>query len=156
TAHSVPTERMADRELVLRFVAFSHTPYREYGKKIRLDSIEAEENLDLFLTRHMEYLNAAADEQREQIRDAFRRAMRSARAIFLEDAFRKRYERDAKRNPINKALFDAWSTLLGALSADDAPRLIERSDRLLERFRAALKSDRYFDQAVTQGTGDPG
>src|SRR5262249_10369064 len=34
TAHSVPTERMADRELVLRFVAFSHTPYREYGKKI--------------------------------------------------------------------------------------------------------------------------
>jgi hypothetical protein len=37
----------------------------------------------------------------------------------------------------------------------DALRLIERSDPLLERFRTALKSDRLFDQAVTQGTGDP-
>lgn len=155
TTHSVPTERMEDRELVLRFVAFSHTPYREYGRKIRLDSIEAEENLDLFLTRHMEFLNTAPDEQRERIRAAFERAMHCAHAIFDEDAFRKRYERDVKRNPINKALFDAWSTLLAALSVDDARRLVDRSDRLLDRFRNALKSDRFFDQAVTQGTGDP-
>lgn len=155
TANSVPTERMEDRELVLRFVAFSHTPYRDYGKKIRLASMEAEENLDLFLTRHMTFLNGASSEQLEQLRTTFRNAMRYARAIFLDDAFRKRYERDAKRNPLNKALFDAWSTRLGALPASDALRLIERSELLVERFRDALKSDRMFDQAVTQGTGDP-
>lgn len=159
TTNSVPTERMEDRELVLRFVAFSHTPYRDYGKKIRLASMEAEENLDLFLTRHMELLNAASAEQHEQLeqlRTAFRNAMRYARAIFHDDAFRKRYERDAKRNPLNKALFDAWSTLLGVLPASEALRLIKRSDRLKDRFRSALSSDRMFDQAVTQGTGDPG
>jgi hypothetical protein len=155
TTNSVPTERMEDRELVLRFVAFSHTPYRDYGKKIRLASMEAEENLDLFLTRHMELLNGASPEQLEQLRTAFRNAMRYARAIFHDDAFRKRYDRDAKRNPLNKALFDAWSTRLGALPASEASRLIKRSDRLKDRFRIALSSDRMFDQAVTQGTGDP-
>lgn len=155
TANSVPTERMEDRELVLRFVAFSHTPYRDYGKRIRLASIEAEENLDLFLTRHMEFLNGATDDQREQIRTAFRRAMISASAIFLDDAFRKRYEPDTKRNPINKALFDAWSTLLGALSPNDVVRLAQRGERVREGLRNALKTDRLFDQAVTQGTGDP-
>jgi hypothetical protein len=155
TANSVPTERMEDRELVLRFVAFSHTPYRDYGKKVRLQSIEAEENLDLFLTRHMEFLNGASNEQREQIRTAFRRSMVCASSIFLDDAFRKRYEPDAKRNPINKALFDAWSVLLGALPPSDAVRLAECGARLREGFRNALKLDRLFDQAVTQGTGDP-
>jgi hypothetical protein len=155
TANSVPTERMEDRELVLRFVAFSHTPYRDYGKKIRLASIEAEENLDLFLTRHMEFLNGASPEQLERLRTAFWNAMRYARAIFHDDAFRKRYDRDAKRNPLNKALFDAWSTRLGALSASEALRLIERSDHLRNKFSLELLTDRIFDQAVTQGTGDP-
>lgn len=155
TADSVPTERMEDRELALRFVAFSHTPYRDYGKRVRHQSYEAEENLDLFLTRHMDFLNRASDEQRSEIKDAFRRAMTIARAIFLDDAFRKRYEPGAKRNPINKALFDAWSTLLGALSPRDGLRLAERGDRVREMFRLALRSDRFFDQAVTQGTGDP-
>jgi len=155
TTNSVPTERMEDRELVLRFVAFSHTPYRDYGKKIRLASIEAEENLDLFLTRHMEFLNGASPEQLEQLRTAFRRAMRCARAIFHDDAFRKRYSRDAKRNPLNKALFDAWSTQLGALPASKALRLIERHDLLRDYFYLKLMSDRSFDQAITQGTSDP-
>jgi len=155
TAHSVPTERMEDRELALRFVAFSHTPYREYGKRVRLESIEAEENLDLFLTRHMGVLNRASDEQREHIRATFRRSMMVARAIFLDDAFRKRYAAGAKRNPINKALFDVWSTLLGALAPNDGVRLAKRSDQLRVAFQNALATDRLFDQAVTQGTGDP-
>jgi Protein of unknown function DUF262 len=155
TAHSVPTERMEDRELVLRFVAFSHTPYHDYGKRVRYSSSEVEENLDLFLTRHMQFLNQASEAQRAEIREKFRRAMTLARAIFSDDAFRKRYESDAKRNPLNKALFDAWSTLLGALPQKDAIPLVDRAEPLKVAFRTALKTDRLFDLAVTQGTGDP-
>jgi len=154
TANSVPTDRMDDRELVLRFVAFSHTSYKDYGKKTRLDSLEAEENLDMFLTRHMNFLNEASPKQHEHFRSRFQNAMRYAYEIFHDDAFRKRYERDGKRNPVNKALFDAWSTLLGALREQDALLLIKRRDRLRDKFRNALKTDRIFDQAVTQGTGD--
>lgn len=155
TADSVPTERMEDREFALRFVAFSHTPYRDFGKRVRHQSFEAEENLDLFLTRHMDFLNRAADEQREQIKASFRRAMRLASAVFGDDAFRKRYESGAKRNPLNKALFDVWSTQLGAVAVGDEMLLRERRERLKEQFRLALKTDRLFDQSVTQGTGDP-
>jgi Protein of unknown function DUF262 len=155
TGDSVPIERMEDRELVLRFIAFSHTPYLEYGRKVRLDSLEAEENLDLFLTRHMTFLNQASKEQLDQIRMKFRHAMRLAYGIFGDDAFRKRYEPTGRRNPLNKALFDAWSTVLGALPRESGLLLIERSEHIKQEFRTALKADRFFDQSVTQGTGDP-
>lgn len=155
TADSVPTERMEDRELVLRFVAFSHTPYREYGKKVRFESVEADENLDLFLTRHMAVINQATALERDEIKATFSRAMVLARAIFGEDAFRKRYDFGNRRNPLNKALFDAWSTLLGGLTATDAIRLRDRSMSLRTAFVTALAKDRLFDQAVSQSTGDP-
>jgi hypothetical protein len=34
-------------------------------------------------------------------------------------------------------------------------RLAQRGERVREGLRNALKTDRLFDQAVTQGTGDP-
>jgi len=155
TAKSVPIARMEDREFALRFVAFSQTPYREFGKRVRHQSFEAEENLDLFLTRHMEFLNSASAEALASIRAKFRLAMMTAQGIFGEDAFRKRYDLHAKRNPINKALFDAWSTVLGGIPPADALRLLDRADELKEAFRHALSTDYLFDQSVTQGTGDP-
>jgi hypothetical protein len=144
TANGVDANRMLDRELVLRFIAFTVTPYRQYTKQ----------NLDLFLTEHMGLLNRKTVTERDELEKRFVKAMDAAYAIFGNDAFRKRYRAGDARNPINKALFEAWSVLLGSLDGEEIQRLVQQRTSLGEAFMVALVKERAFDQAVTQGTGD--
>jgi hypothetical protein len=144
TASSVDSSRMLDRELALRFIAFTLTPFKKYAKQ----------NLDVFLTEHMARLNQKTDGERDEIRTRFAKAMDAAHAIFGNDAFRKRYREADSRHPINKALFEAWSVLLGSLKDEEIQHLVQHREALAKSFMHALLNERAFDQAVTAGTGD--
>lgn len=144
TANSIRDERMADREMILRFMAFSlHRPeeYRSY-------------DFDRFLSDAMRELNLVKDAKRAQMRAAFVAAMRSAHAIFGEDAFRKRYRPSDSRFPINRALFETISVSLGDLSEQGRQRCILRKEEICVRMMEALR-DSAFEAAISQGTGDP-
>ena len=56
--------------------------------------------------------------------------------------------------PVNKALFEAWSVNLEALSDADVHRLRERSGIMWQKFRLLLDQRHPFYQAISQGTGD--
>lgn len=145
TDHGIDKERMLDCEFVLRFVSFSLTPYAQY----------TEVGMDTFLNRHMQRLN---DEGEGPARDALRRrfsqAMSTAQQIFGKDAFRKRYEPNGRRKPINKALFEVWSVVLGNLDAASIEKLLHKKDAVAGALIATLQQDREFEAAITQGTGD--
>lgn len=143
TANSVSARRMLDREMVLRFCAFSLTPFKDYR----------EGNLDRFLTRAMGELNKLEQAARDELGDRFRQAMRVAAAIFARDAFRKRRSVDAKRQPVNLALFEPWSVLLGQVTAAHAARLVERREEVIALHIAAMNDPAFFI-AISQGTGD--
>lgn len=143
TDYSVKSDRMADRELVLRFVAFRLTPYTDY--KVQ--------DFDAFLLNAMNELNSLSMRELDELRTDFLAAMIAATKIFGNDAFRKRYSRQHTRFPINKALFETVSVNLANLSTQERDKLIERKyaakDGIME-----LCQNRLFESAISQGTGD--
>lgn len=144
TTNSIRDDRMADRELVLRYIAFRAAPYQKHVQK----------DFDDFLRRAMRDLNSWPDERVRGTREEFLDVMRCAYNVFGSYAFRKIYRLSDARYPINKALFEAVSVGLGSLTADERAQLSKRSKIVLERF-AELMKDRAFDSSISQGTGDP-
>ncbi len=143
TAHGISDKRMADRECVLRFSAFTLTPYSAYKAG----------DFDGFLNDAMAGMNDMSDEELEDLEHKFLRTMVGAREIFDNDAFRKRYNNDHARYPINKALFETWSVNLGKLEEDQIS-MLKRKKKALERRFIGLMNTSEFDDAVSQGTGD--
>jgi hypothetical protein len=143
TARGISDKRMGAQECCLRFLAFTMIPYTEYKAG----------DLDGFLNAAMERLNELPDDKLQAMEHWFVQAMTVARAIFGNDAFRKRYHDSAQRLPVNKALFEAWSVNLGARSPAEQATLIKRKDEITKRF-IDLMQDRGFDSAISQGTGD--
>jgi hypothetical protein len=144
TANSIPKSRMEDREFILRFFAFKLVPYFEYE----------EQEFDSFLSNTMKDLNTISDELIGQLKKDFLDAMNTAYEIFGDDAFRKRYKKEEKRKPTNKALFEAWAVELSKLDMSKIEKLKERKSFLKDAF-IELNNHRSFDFAISQGTSNP-
>lgn len=144
TSNSVREERMDDRELVLRFIAFTLTSYEEYQ----------DDDFDGFLANAMRRLNALPEDRLWSMKENFLKAMNAAFMIFDNDAFRKRYASNVPRSLINKALFEALSVNLSKLSDSEIERLIANREKVRTAF-IDVCNDRYFDSAISQGTSSP-
>lgn len=143
TARGISDKRRADQECVLRFMAFTLTPPTAYRAG----------DFDGFLNDTMASMNGMPAVKLEELEHRFLRAIVTARRIFGDDAFRKRYARENRRSPINKALFEAWSVNLERLNEEQVTALEDKRGSLVDRF-IALMNDREFNDAVSQGTGD--
>ena len=116
TDHSIRPRRMADRECVLRFLAFHIEPWERY----------AADSLESYLERAMKTINGMAAERLDALAGDFKKAMRAATRIFGNDAFRKRYRPEDGRHQISLALFEAWGVQLARCSAEELERLVAR------------------------------
>lgn len=145
TNKSISPMRMADRECVLRVLAFQLEPWESYK----------EDDLDAFLRKAMEKINCMSAAERDKLAANFRRAMLAAHQIFGEDAFRKRYCAEDKRKPVSKALFEAWGVGLARRTNDELEHLVKRKADLRERTQRLLNEDRDFDDAISFSTGKP-
>lgn len=143
TQWSVSSERMADRELVLRFLAFRLTNPAEYAEK---DFAE-------FLTASMHRVNALTEERRRELAQEFRKAMRYAHFLFGEQSFRKLSEGPG-RLPINKGLFETISVNLALLDYEEQAKLLASLDILRVRY-VELLGDWDFNRSISIGTGEP-
>jgi len=143
TDGSVKDERMAARELALRFSAFWLTPPENYVGS----------DLDGFLNEAMKNLNQKSLKDLRQVEAAFDSAMSRAREIFGDDAFRKRLDQYASRSPINRALFEAWSVNLARLSDGEFDVLKDHSSHLRNAFYNKLSASPYFLASISVATG---
>jgi len=143
--NGIRDDRMADRECILRYLAFTITPYTYFTK-----------DFDSFLNKAMTTINRMTEREREHLRRQFERTMIIARDLFDKDAFRKRSSHDAPRQPINKPLFESWSVNLNHLSDEQVQILRERQDVLKGGFITLMnRPDRKFNDAISLATGDP-
>ena len=139
--NGISSKRMDDRECVTRFLVISVFPPDTYGK----------DDFDAFLNTGMRHLNEHP-ELLEDLERRFVRVMRAATRIFGNDAFRKRYNSDATRFPVNKALFESWSVNLDACTDEELARLEQQKEAVRNAFMRLMLDD-DFEKAVTQGTG---
>jgi hypothetical protein len=135
--------RMEDRELVLRFLAFTITYYKDYNAKI----------LDDFLNYTMAKINKMSQQELDTLEQKFIQAMNTAFDIFAKYAFRKRSKENIQRKyPLNKALFEVWSVILGQLSEREIQILKEKKQNLVDKFITLLEDDEDFQISISQST----
>ena len=145
TNDSIREIRMADRECVLRFLAFHIEPWEKY----------AANGLDGYLGKIMGKINSLTTEERDALAVDFKKAMHAAYDIFGEYAFRKRTSLRDRRRPVNRALFEAWSVQLARCSGEQRALLIGRRKEVNRRFMRLMIEDDDFERAVSYSTGTP-
>lgn len=138
---NIPKDRMEDCDFVTRFIGF-YDGYSHY-----------QPDLDTWLNAGLAALKKKTPDQLGRLKADFKKAMYAAHDLFDDDAFRKRYEPNARRKPINKALFDAWSVNLAHLSEAEIA-LLKRRKRKLQQAFIQLMNTEAFDVAVSRSTGD--
>jgi hypothetical protein len=136
--------RMLDRELALRFLAFT--------LDAELETYSVSYTFDDFLfriTRAIDNPLAVPEEKLRELEAAFERAMTAAWELFDGHAFSFWPRGDDRRNRINRALFDSWSV---ALSEHEVGDLLARRGSIVRALRDAFSDDPTYVESVRQGT----
>lgn len=141
TMATAPTKfkRMADRELVARYMAF------------RLLQYEGDMELNDFIFNGMKSLQTLSLERLESEKELFRQVLRTAHIIFSGRAFRKPSE-PTRLNPISKALFDAVTVRLAALTQEQREILEKKAEEFIKSFFNEYWSSATFANDLTTGT----
>lgn len=135
--------RMLDREFVTRFISFYLNSPNDYKP-----------DLDTFMTSAMVQLKETTQEERNKAIHDFTEAMSLSMTIFGRCVFRKVYNPTERRNPINKALFEVWSTNLALLSDEERTIIRKNKERVFEQFIVLMNDDEDFVSSITSSTGD--
>ena len=144
--YSVKPDRMADREMVLRYFAFwnMRTP-ESYSRR----------DFGEFLMDAMKDMNKMKPNKIQSAQDTFESAMRVAREIFRQEAFRKKFDlQDSWRKPINRALFESIAVNLAKMTTLEQQHLVRRRDQVQISF-VELMNESAFEAAISVATGDP-
>ena len=137
--------RMADREVVLRYLSF-----------VLLEDIgdySGDQTMDAFLmdvARNIDDEKKISDEQLNSLKRDFIRAMENALAVFGDRAFRKWPIHTDRLFPFNKALFESWAF---ALRLAEPSRVSSKASQIATSAREALAVQSYVD-SITVATGD--
>lgn len=140
TLNKIPTKRKEREDFVSRFVAFYLTDFEKYNS-----------DLETFVNESMEILSSKAAVIPQMIAD-FDKAMNLASVLFGDDAFRKRTEANAPRNPINKAYFEVIAVSFSKLSEAEKQKLLSNQILFKENL-LVLMYDTRFMSSLTTGTG---
>lgn len=132
TSGSVKSERMLDREFVLRYISFCYLDLEEYTG-----------NIDEFLNEGMKFLNHVDLERLEEIKKEFAFTMESIYSIMERNAFRKICD-DGRRRPINKVIFESWCYVIRALSIEQVKILKEKKKEIQVGYMHLCSSADYL------------
>lgn len=132
TSGSILSERMLDREFVLRYVSFCYLDLDTYSG-----------NIDEFLNEGMKYLKRINVEQLTIIEQEFRSVMDSIYSIMGKNAFRKICA-DGRRRPINKVIYESWCYVMRELSDRKIQELVENKKEVQQSYMKLCESTDYL------------
>lgn len=157
TGDSVDDSRMAARELILRFLAFSLRGHETYSG-----------DMDAFLSDTMQMINHIPGAPDTDLKIMFPKypsqelnrillggivvrfelAMQHCFEFFGVFAFRKAVS-GMRRPPINKALFDTWASLFAVLPDEDFHKLTSRKSLFFADYQKVLENA-VFERAISR------
>lgn len=155
--NSIDDSRMAARELVLRYLAFSILGPRQYLG-----------DMDRFLSDAMRLINCAPKVSEDQLRKIFRGvpppritsisldgltasfelSMKRCRRFFGRYAFRKAIP-GMRRTPVNKALFESWAKIFAEITEPEYEALLDQKRLFFEEYEFLLSGDE-FERAISR------
>lgn len=133
TQYAIRPERMLDCEYVLRFLSFTELDYKN----------EYKGNIDNFLIKGLKKANCFHEEDTARFTGRFVRVMEVCRDIFGKYAFRK-YNRNFRRGPINKAVFEIWAVCFSELDDKELGKIKEKKDEFIFGFGKILEGDDFI------------
>jgi hypothetical protein len=137
TGGSLKSEKMRDRELINRFLAFKFLGVSEYSGV-----------MDDFLKRSLEAVNLMGKSELENLADSFDLAMSNNYALFGKHAFRKHTSQHQGRSVINASLWDVMSVSLSNYSKET----VEANSEYIRKGFYQLIRNYQFNDAITLGT----
>ncbi|SHN70065.1 DUF262 domain-containing protein [Desulfovibrio litoralis] len=162
TTFSINDSRMAARELILRFTAFLVRGVKAYPRN---------DDMDEFLCETMQFMNAMPDCSKarlqkefyklpdnidckytnlEIIEEKFILAMKRARDLLGENAFRKSTSYQTYRTPVNKALFETTSVILAEMSESDFNIVLSKKSQLSTMLNLLFNADPKFSLFISK------
>ena len=132
TAGSIKSERMLDREFVLRYVSFCYLDLQLYNG-----------NIDQFLNEGMKFLNHADKDEIMKIKNEFVFVMNSIFLIMGNNSFRKICE-DGRRRPINKVIFESWCYIFRGLTIEEVEELQNKKEEVQKEYMKLCASQEYL------------
>ncbi|MDT0343082.1 DUF262 domain-containing protein [Streptomyces litchfieldiae] len=136
--------RMNDREMALRFAAFWLDGPEGYRRVAAMDPFLQKATAKLDSPEEVDDAQVAA------LQDDFAKAMRNARLVFGDHAFRKWSLGADWRLPINRALFEVWAITLARYEQADLQR---RKQAIVDTARKLMTEDYIYLDAITTSTG---
>jgi len=135
-------KRMSERELILRLLAFKIQKFETYKKS---------NNLSMFLANGMKIINKMSEDEIELLRAFFKDAMIKAKIVFDNFAFRKMYQYDNKKRPINKSLFEIFSYFI----VDYSTEVLENNkDKIINNLKDELTNNIDFEASISRATNN--
>lgn len=142
TDKGIKSDRMADRECILRVLVFIIN---------NQDIFQRNTSFKKILDQAMAYINLMSEEEIKIITNNFLILMNLAFDVFGRNAFRK-IKKGSKRYPINKALFEAWSVNLYKLNAQEIEIIKERKETAKQKI-IDLTNEGKFNTTIYRSTG---
>lgn len=150
TGNTVKDDRMAGRELILRFLAFYLI-----GRDIY------DGNIDNFLSETMMFLNRnISKDSYVQATGAllsfFRSGLRRSYELFGEHSFRNSTVNSGRKAPINKSLFEVWINILGELNETEFDSLKNNFNQFQYEYEKLLSDEDVVNSISRYGASKAG
>ncbi len=137
----VSDKRMADKELILRYIAYTIFDYKDYQKP-----------LTDFLDKAMEKISDLSKERLLFIEEGLYKSLELTHKLFGRKAF-SRAIIGKGINMLNSALFETWTSQLAKLNQTEIDKLLENRIHLIEGFKNLLLKDEIFSKSISTSTG---
>jgi hypothetical protein len=129
--NKITSNRMEDREIVLRYLAFRLTKYENYSP------IMTE-----FLDNAMTKLYRISANDLEKYKLDFEQSLLTINEIFGQDAFRKKMYGLNEENFINN-LFETWTYIFSILNEENRKRILSKKRNIKEMTKLLINDEKY-------------
>ena len=142
TDNDVPSNRMQDREMVLRYLAIKYLGPEFYQNN----------TMDAYLNKAMVFLNQQSDDTLHEYKILYFKTLDCIYEIFGIYAFRRISKLGKKdKKPINTALFEGWMNAVSSLDDSQRLLLINRKEKVISKYIDELDKKSSFYNDIGSG-----